>query len=273
MSRSLKSYEQRPIVREDRRRPLSPRALVTPPTDLRFLLLQVRNPDDPMREHEICCFERCFGLTRGQVAVFDLLGGAPSPARLDSVDVVLLGGSGDYSVARGGPWLPAALEAMVGLYETSKPTFASCWGFQAMARAMGGEVITDHARAEVGVTWMHLTPAGMDDPVFGPLSMSFQALAGHEDVVTRLPSDAVCLVSSELVENQAFCFPGKPIYCTQFHPELTRHDMVLRLEAYPRYVEHMTGTSIEDFFNHLRESPELTPLLPRFVELVQSGQL
>ena len=39
-------------------------------------------------------------------------------------------------MARGGPWLPAALDAMVALHETGKPTFASCWGFQAMARAL-----------------------------------------------------------------------------------------------------------------------------------------
>ena len=30
--------------------------------DVRFLLLQVRNPGDPMSGHEIECFERCFDL-------------------------------------------------------------------------------------------------------------------------------------------------------------------------------------------------------------------
>ncbi len=92
----------------------------------RFLLLQVRNPDDPMREHEVSCFQRAFGTANGQIRVFDLLSGAPSEEDFDSVDVVLLGGSGDYSVARGGPWLAEALAAMVRVYESSKPTFASC---------------------------------------------------------------------------------------------------------------------------------------------------
>ena len=161
-----------------------------------------------MSGHEIECFEQCFGLVDGQVAIFDLLSGAPSQHLIDSVDVVLLGGSGDYSVATGGAWLPAALDAMVGLYESSKPTFASCWGFQAMARAMGGEVITDRSRAEVGVTWMTLTDAGREDPVFGPLGSRFQGLSGHEDHVVRLPDEAVLLASSERSENQAFHFPA-----------------------------------------------------------------
>ena len=71
-----------------------------------FLLLQVRNPDDAMREQEIACFARALKSEPRQIRVFDLLSGVPSVAQLDEVDVVLLGGSGDYSVAQGGEWLP-----------------------------------------------------------------------------------------------------------------------------------------------------------------------
>jgi GMP synthase (glutamine-hydrolysing) len=157
---------------------------------LRFLLFQVRNPDDPMREHEVESFSRSLRCKRDHIDVFDLIGGVPSARQLDAVDVVLLGGSGDYSVAKGGPWLPEALEAMRQLHETSKPTFASCWGFQAMARAMGGEVVTDRDRAEVGTRWMEVTPEGKRDPVFGPLGDRFQVQIGHEDIVTKLPEGA-----------------------------------------------------------------------------------
>jgi GMP synthase (glutamine-hydrolysing) len=186
---------------------------------------------------------------------------------IDSVDVVLLGGSGDYSVARGGSWLPGALEAMAGLYESSKPTFASCWGFQAMARAMGGEVITDRGRAEVGVTWMELTEAGRTDPVFGPLGPRFQAIAGHEDHVVVLPDAAVLLASSERCRVQAFHFPGRPIYCTQFHPELDRSGLLDRLRRYPSYIP-LTGASSFDELERI--TPETRPqtegVLRRFLD-------
>lgn len=240
--------------------------------DLRFLLLQVRNPDDPMRGHELDSFVRCLGVERRQIDVCDLLRGAPDAARLDAVDVVLLGGSGDYSVARGGPWLGAALDSMVSLYETAKPTFASCWGFQAMARAMGGEVVTDHSRAEVGVTWMQRTPAAEYDPVFGPLGERFQALSGHEDIVTALPAGAVLLASSERVENQAFHFPGKPIYCTQFHPELDRAGLLARLAKYPAYIQLAGAADLDELARITPETPHMEGVLRRFLEVVVTGR-
>ena len=108
---------------------------------LRYLLMQIRNPDDPMRSQEIDCFAEDLRCDRHQIQVFDLLSGVPSRGQLDQVDMVLLGGSGHYSAASQGQWLELALDSMRRLFELDKPTFASCWGFQAMARALGGRVL------------------------------------------------------------------------------------------------------------------------------------
>ena len=235
------------------------------PAVIRFLLLQVRNADDPMSEHEVECFARSLQCEKESIEVFDLLGGAPSSRKLDSVDVVLLGGSGDYSVARGGPWLPKALGAMRRLYKTSKPTFASCWGFQAMAKAMGGEVLTDREQAEVGTLWMELTPEGKRDPVFGPLGDQFLAQIGHEDIVTKLPEGATLLASSERVKNEAFRFDGKPIYCTQFHPELDRDGIIERVGQYTAYLRLAGFETLKEFATATPETPETDAILQRFV--------
>jgi GMP synthase (glutamine-hydrolysing) len=232
---------------------------------VRYLLLQVRNPGDPMRAHEVGCFARALQCETDRIRVFDLISGVPTRKVIDSADVVLLGGSGDYSVAEGGRWLPAALEAMRELHAWNKPTFASCWGFQAMARALGGAVVTDLSRAELGTHALRLTQAGRHDPVFGPLGDVFLAQMGHQDIVVELPKEAVLLASTDRVANQAFCFPGNPIYCTQFHPELRREDLLLRLDAYPQYVECIAGTTVEEFIACCRETPECEALLPRFV--------
>jgi len=235
---------------------------------IRYLLLQVRNPDDPMRLQEIGCFSRTLRCSVEQIRVVDLLSGVPTAKQLDDVDMVLLGGSGDYSVARGGEWLEVALEAMRELYEFAKPTFASCWGFQAMARAMGGEVVTDLSRAELGVVVAHLTDAGRRDPVFGPIGDEFEVAIGHQDLVVRLPHDAVRLASTNLVENEAYRFEGKPIYCTQFHPELDQKALLERVRAYPQYVERIAGVTMEEFCATCRDTPESAALLPRFVQHV-----
>ncbi|MEM6689972.1 MAG: type 1 glutamine amidotransferase, partial [Planctomycetota bacterium] len=166
----------------------------------------------------------------------------------------------------GGPWLPAALEAMRELHDLNKPTFASCWGFQAMAKALGGEVITDRSRAELGAVEIQLTDAGREDPIFGGLDDRFLAPMGHQDCVTKLPPKAVLLASSEKVENQAFCIEGKPIYCTQFHPELDRASLLQRLRAYPKYVKEISGKTIDAFEETLGPTPATDTLLTRFMQ-------
>jgi GMP synthase (glutamine-hydrolysing) len=239
---------------------------------LRYLLLQLRNPDDPMREQEVGCFVRALRCPPEHLSVFDLLGGRPSPRDLARHDIVLLGGSGEYSVVNGGPWLASALEAMRELHVMNKPTFASCWGFQAMAAALGGEVVTDAGRAEVGTHELFLTDAGRRDAVFGPLADAgpvFLGQMGHKDVVVRLPESAELLASSHRVQNQAFGFPGKHIYCTQFHPELDRESLLERLRRYPSYVQEIAGMPYERFTeDHCRETPHTEGLLIRFARLV-----
>ena len=238
------------------------------PSPARFLLLQVREPGDPTAAHEVLRFRQGLGLEPDQLRVFDLLQGAPPRSLLESADAVLIGGSGDYSVVRGGPWLAGALGAMETLHERSIPTFASCWGFQALAKALGGRVVTDHALAEVGVLPLELTEAGRRDPVFSPLGSPFRGVMGHEDIVTDLPPGAVSLASSSTIENEALVFSGKPIYATQFHPELDRDDLIQRIATYPPYLKLTGARSIEEFRAITPQTPGSASLLRRFADEV-----
>lgn len=222
-----------------------------------------------MREHEVECFMRTLPADRAQIRVFDLLTSCPTPEDLEQIDIVLLGGSGHYSAASNDPWIENALEAMRELHTLKQPTFASCWGFQAMARALGGRVVKDLARAEVGTHELRLTPAGCDDPIFGPLGERFLGQMGHEDIVDVLPANAILLASSDRVRNQAYRLADAPIYCTQFHPELQRDDLMRRIEVYPEYIERIAGLPVERFPELIDESPETPKLLPRFVRWVQ----
>jgi len=232
---------------------------------VRYLLLQVRNADDPMREHEVESFARVLHGRIDQISVFDLLSNQPHGNLFEETDVFLLGGSGHYSVASEGDWLERALEIMREVHGTKKPTFASCWGFQAMARAMGGKVVNDLSRAEVGTHSLFLTDAGKVDPVFGPLGESFWGQMGHEDCVVELPPETTLLASSNRVTNQAYRFNDRPIYCTQFHPELARTDLLTRVETYPEYVEKIAGMPPDEFKATVRDTTETEQLLVRFV--------
>ena len=235
---------------------------------LRYLLLQVRNPDDPMRQQEVESFARALGAQADQIRVFDILRERLPKSKLDEGDMILLGGSGHYSAAGEGEWLEHALDSLRLVHAAAKPTFASCWGFQAMARALGGRVIHDLGRAELGTHRLFLTEAGKADPVFGPLGATFSGQMGHEDRVVELPPGAVLLASSERVENQAYKIDGLPIYCTQFHPELNCRDLLQRVAAYPQYIWRIAGMPPERFSEMIEETPETEALLQRFVRLV-----
>jgi len=235
---------------------------------VRYLLLQIRNPDDPMRAQEVKCFARALSADESQFTTFDLLAGTPSHTVYKQCDVVLLGGSGHYSAAGEGAWLDTALEGLRNLHALAKPTFASCWGFQAFARAMGGEAVHDLSRAEIGTKEIRLTNAGRADPLFGKLDDIFEGQMGHEDCVDRLPPGATLLASTDLVENQAYRFDGKPIYCTQFHPELNRRDLLDRVRAYPSYIERVAHMTMAQFEANCHDTPATEALLPRFVQMV-----
>ncbi len=238
---------------------------------LRFLLLQVRNPDDAMRQHEIECFARGMCVAADQITVHDLLSGAPDAGIVARTDAFLFGGSGHYSAAGEGDWLERALDVLRSIHATGRPTFASCWGCQAMARAMGGRVIHDAGRAELGTYTLRLTEAGQSDPLFGPLGSTFSGQMGHEDLVIELPPKSTLLASTELVDVQAYRFDGLPIYCTQFHPELNRQDILDRVSAYPEYVQHISGQTLEEFSASVQETPHAENILQRFVRLIASN--
>ncbi len=235
---------------------------------LNILLLQIRKLDDPMRISEVAAFADAVDCSPEQITAADLVNDPPSPEMLRIADLVLIGGAGDYSVPEGGPWLDRALDAMRSLYAKRKPVFASCWGFQAMAAALGGLVVTDPQLAELGTLELSLTNEGGKDPIFSELGTPFLAHVGHQDTVIRLPEGAVQLAGTPLVENHAFCMSDAPLYCTQFHSELKVPLLEQRLRAYPQYTESITGMSVDELIETLQETPEANSLIRRFVKHV-----
>ena len=241
--------------------------MTNPAEPLRCLLLQVRDPGDPMAPHEITSFLRVLQPLAVDISVFDLLGRSLLPRDLAGVDFVLMGGSGDYSATSTEPWLQKALDSLRAVYASSVPAFASCWGFQGMAVAMGGKVVQDRGRAELGTHELVLTDAGRADPLFGTLGSPFQAQLGHEDLVETLPPHTTLLASSARVANQAYRFDDAPIYCTQFHPELDVAGTHARFAAYPRYVEEVAGATLGEVIGSMEETPLANGLIRRFVKL------
>ncbi len=241
---------------------------------MKLLLLQARNPGDPAGPHELEAFREVLATPEDALRPWDLLTGPPPADVLAEVDVVLVGGSGEYGVGDVAehPWLRQFVDLMGELSAAGKPTFASCFGFQALVLAGGGEVVTDKRRAEVGTFELHVTEAGREDALFRDLAPRFLAQLGHKDHATRLPAGTVHLAGSERSPYQALKVEGKPIYATQFHPELS---MKRNRERFLRYLEAYSDPDMVDppdkVLAAYRESEGATDLLRRYLTEILSG--
>ncbi len=237
--------------------------------NLRFTLIQCRNPHDPMREQEIQCFYQALNFPGSIVSDVNILEELPHTKLFEQTDAILVGGSGDFGVIDGYSFLKPLFEFLGDVCEAGFPMFASCFGFQALCQALGGNVIRDAKNAEVGTYEMQLTDEGKSDPVFGQLPQRFYGQVGHKDRAEKLPTGAVNLAFSAKAPCQAYKIENKPIYATQFHPELTMAQNRERFEIYiDQYTNEKARMDADLIRNSYRESRETYRLLPLFVEKV-----
>ena len=131
---------------------------------------------------------------------------------------------------------------------------------------IGGTVIEDKERAEIGTFPIRLTPAGRADPLFSEFPDRFHVQLGHNDRVSELGPGWLDLAHSEICPAQAIRLAGKPVYGTQFHSEMDEHRLRERLEVYVNdYVPD--ADLFAEILRTLRPSVEADRLLSRFLDL------
>jgi GMP synthase (glutamine-hydrolysing) len=232
--------------------------------DLSFCLLQIRNTSDTVRAHELDCFVRRLEVAPHQVHAVDVLSETLDASIYERFDAVLIGGAGEYSVLDDVPPIRRLIDFLGETVNRGFPTFGSCFGFQALSVALGGEVVHDRERAEVGTHDVGLTAHASGDELFGGLPQRFLAQQGHKDHVSRLPSGARHLAGSERSPYQAARFGDTLVWATQFHPELTEEDNRHRVMRYhERYADE-----IDEVLASLRPSEDTHGLLARFADVL-----
>lgn len=238
--------------------------------NLRILLLQARYEDDPCRPEERESFAEKLGLNVNQIVPYDLLEGPPSLSLVRSHDALMMGGSGDFYVSKGNlPKFRELLDLLAEVTELGHPTFCSCFGFQCLVLALGGEIVHDPENIEVGTYDLWLTDEGAKDPLFGGLPESFSAQMGRKDRAATMPSGIPGLAASERCPFQALRIPEEPIWATQFHPELDAESNRGRYLRYMEgYAEHLSPREREEAMSRFSESADAEALLPDFIELV-----
>ena len=126
----------------------------------------------------------------------------------DPLAIVLSGGPSSV-YAEGAPGVDPAL------FEAGVPVFGICYGFQAMAKALGGTVEHTGTR-EFGRT--ELTPAG--GVLHGDLPRRHPVWMSHGDSVTAAPEGFTVTAGSAGAPVAAFEHVGRRLAGVQYHPEV-----------------------------------------------------
>ena len=122
-------------------------------------------------------------------------------------------------VLSGGPqsvYAPGAPQVDPALFTTGIPTFGMCYGFQAMAAALGGEVRRT-GLSEFGRTPVHVGEGG---ELLGDLPPNFSAWMSHGDSVYAPPPGFLCLATSDGSPVAAFEDLTRGLAGVQWHPEV-----------------------------------------------------
>lgn len=236
----------------------------------RRVLVSLRDPTDPMSQQELRCFRESTGIADLEVAYASA--GELNEKLLDEAAMLFFGGSGAYSVLDSHPWVRDMLDKLVVTVDRKIPSWASCFGFQGLALALGGEVNNDDDRTELGAFEVDLTPAGTTDPLFGHLPGSFPVQLGHHDHVDRLPPGVTLLVSGRKIHNQAFKVNDAPFWASQFHPELRKATTIERWNYYRAlYADPSKAEAIDRAMNEAPDTEASQSVLRKFVAWAEAN--
>src|SRR4029078_675315 len=134
--------------------------------------------------------------------VADLLAREPS--------AVILSGGPASVYADGAPSVDPAL------FDAGVPVFGICYGFQAMAEALGGTVKRTEG-AEFGRTTASVDPGGV---LFAGMPAKQPVWMSHRDAVVVAPPGFAVTGRTDGAEIAAFEHPDRGLYGVQWHPEV-----------------------------------------------------
>ncbi len=123
---------------------------------------------------------------------------------------VILSGGPSSVYETGAPALDAEL------FELGIPVFGICYGFQAMAQALGGTVARTGQR-EYGGTPLRVTTPGV---LFADLPGAQSVWMSHGDSVSEAPAGFLVTAESDGAPVAAFEAPDRRLAGVQFHPEV-----------------------------------------------------
>ena len=236
--------------------------------DLKILLLQIRDNQN-VRNEEHQSFANFSKLELHQIEILNVFD-TPSfkTSLLDSFDALYVGGASEANVLEPDkyPFNKNCIELLRYAAEISKPTFASCFGFQLAVLAFGGVILNKDKGYEMGTVQISLTDKAKSDLVYQGIEDRFPAVSVHRQYASTIPDPLEILAYTEQCIH-SFKYKNKPLWAFQFHPEVDRETLVKRLTIFSKHYTDNTE-HLKEVLDSAVETPESNILLGNFVERV-----
>jgi len=162
-------------------------------------------------------------------------------------------------------WIEYLRIKLKDMLELQKPVLGICFGHQLIADTFGGEVILNPKGWELGSCQVEFTKEAEKSLLFNQLESPLDVFQSHQDVVTKIPKDAILLAKNNM-GIQSFSYKNI-FYGVQFHPEFTK-------EVMEKYLDIRYEKGIIKVRPEVLESKYSYKIIINFIEnILKRGQI
>lgn len=153
------------------------------------------------------------------------------PEAINACDGYVIGGS-PASVNHADAWISKLFDFIRQLHTSKKLTVGCCFGHQAIAKALGGTVVSNPKGWGFGVAPTHFSTA---ETWMIPASATLKLFAAHNEQVDSLPEGARILGGDDFCPAASLAV-GEHFLTTQYHPEMSKAFFVALAKAFEKYI-------------------------------------
>ena len=159
-------------------------------------------------------------------------------------------------------WVQQLLELIRDIYASGTPMFGACFGHQAIALALGGEIGDNPDGWEFGLCERDVVAHKPWTLGMGDTQIQYGA---HIEQVVKAPEGAEVLVSAPAVPNAGFAI-GDTVYTTQNHPEMTPDFAAALVEEYAEKLPADVAKRAQNSLAREAETKAYAETIARFFE-------